>query len=205
MNNIAKRFFKNITPLAVLLLAGIICCIAEIVILFFSADHGGLASGVLGMWATGMYLVFLSDRYLLKKAGFKRTVITELVVIALLPLAYLYINKSITIYIDTTKSWYAIIYSNDGLTKEQIPSSGLFNHALKVKNDSIIYLHSSLLKNKDVSVAIPAGWDGFKVEYLDTVINSDKISIELRSSSIPNAHGTNKLSQFISNISRQSK
>ncbi len=184
MTSTIRRLFKNITPLFVLTIVGIILCIASIAILLLSKDQGELATGVLAMWAFGLYLIFLIDRFLIKKMGLKRAIIIEVVFLTLLPFVYLYLNKDTRIYIDADKPYFIIVYSSTGLTKNQIPSTGLFDHSITFKNDSIVNLNYSLLNDNDVYVLEPKSWYGYKTKYLDTVINSSKFKIEMRSNDI---------------------
>jgi hypothetical protein len=184
MTSTIKRLFKNITPLFVLTIVGIILCLVNIAILLLSKDQGELATGVLAMWAFGLYLIFLVDRFLIKKAGLKKVIITEVTFLVLLPFIYLYLNKDSKIYVDTERPYFIIVYSNNGLTKKQIPSTGLFDHTVTFKNDSVINLNYSLLNDHNIYVLQPKSWGGYKAKYLDTIINSNKLKIEMRSNDI---------------------
>jgi hypothetical protein len=136
------------------------------------------------MWALGLYIFFLLDRYFVKKVGYKKVIVMEIIFLLLLPFIYLYLGKDTRIYIDTDKSYFILVY-NKGLTKKQIPSSGLFDHAIRFKNDSIVHLDFSLFDDNNVHVLEPKSWGGFKAKYLDTIINSNKMDIEMRSNDLP--------------------
>ena len=151
-----------------------------------SRDQGELATGVLAMWALGLYLIFLVDRFLIKKAGLKRGIIIEIAFLIFLPFVYLYLNKDTKIYVETKRPYFIIVYSTNGLTKKQIPSTGLFDHTITFKNDSIINLNFSLLNDDNIYVLEPKNWGGHKAKYLDTTINSIKLKIEMRSTDISN-------------------
>jgi hypothetical protein len=184
MTSTIRRLLKNITPLFVLTIVGIVLCLVNIAILLLSKYQGELATGVLAMWALGLYLIFLVDRFLIKMTGLKRVVIIEVVFLTLLPFIYLYLNKDTKIYVDTERPYFIIVYSKHGLTKKQIPSAGLFDHSITFKNDSIINLNYSLLADDNIYVLEPKSWGGYKAKYLDTTINSNKVKIEMRSNNI---------------------
>ena len=136
------------------------------------------------MWGLGFYVVFLIDRFLIRKAGYKKAIIVEILFLIFLPFIFLYLNKDTRIYIDTEKSYFVLVYQSKGLTKKQIPSIGLFDHAITFKNDSIINLDYSLLNDNSVHVLEPKNWGGYKAKYLDTIINLKKVKIEMRSNDI---------------------
>ncbi len=180
-----KKLLNNITPLSVLTIVGIILCISEIVILLLSKDNGELATGLLSALAFLFYIIFILDRALISRMKYKDVIIGEIIFLLLLPFIYLYINKDYKIKIETTKQYFIILHDNKGLRKEQIPSSGLFDHSITFKNDSVINLNSTLLNDNDVRLVEPKGWGGWNRKEFDTIVNSNKIKLEIYSNNIP--------------------
>ena len=133
------------------------------------------------MWALGLFVIFLIDRFLVKKTGYKKAIVMEIIFLLLVPFIYLYSNKDTRININTEKPYFILVYGSNGLTKKQIPSSGLFDHAITIKSDSVINLNYDLLYDNAIKVIEPKAWNGFSTNELDTVINSQKVKIEMRS------------------------
>ena len=152
--------------------------------MLFSTDQGELATAVIGMWALGLYIILLFDRYLIRKISYKKLVAFQIVFLLLLPLLCLYVTKDIRINIETNKPYFIVVYSNKGLTKEDIPKKGLFDKSLTLRNDSVIFLNYSLKESEKFYVVEPNSWKGYKSKYLDTVINLNKVTIEVRSNDL---------------------
>ena len=180
-----KKLFRKITPFFVLTVVGLIATVVEILILFLSTnDKGGLGTGLLSILAILLYSFLLFDRYLIRKIEYKKIVITEVLLLFILPFLYLYINRETKVYIETYRSYYILVYSENGINKEQIKASGLFDHTLKIKNDSIIRLKYSLYNDKNFVVIEPKNWGGHSIKYLDTLINTKQIKIEMYSNNL---------------------
>ena len=92
----------------------------------------------------------------------------------------MYLNKTTKIRVDTSEEYFIVLHNNKGLKKEQVPSSGLFNRSLTIKNQTVINLHSTLLNDNEFIVTTPNTWnDGEGNLYFDTIINSKKESYHL--------------------------
>src|SRR4051812_26857110 len=139
-----NKHLKNITPLFVLTVVGLIFCLGEIAILLGSSDKGELATGLLSILALVLFLLFFIDRFLIRKLSFQKVVVGEIIFILIVPLFYLYLNKRTNIIVDTSKQYFVLLYDKNGLDKKQIPSSGIFNHSITFKNSSIINLNYTL-------------------------------------------------------------
>jgi hypothetical protein len=175
-----RKFFVNITPVFVISLIGLILCVGEILILLLSKDQGELATGVLSIVALFLFAVLLFDRYLVTKIRLRKIIVGELIIFLLIPFLFMYLNKKTRIHIDTNEEYYILVYNENGLTKEQIPSKGLFNRGITIHNQTTINLHSSLLKDNEILVETLKGWrDGETNMYFDTTINSKKVTYQM--------------------------
>jgi hypothetical protein len=172
--------FTNITPLFIISVLGVILCIGETMVLLFSKDNGEFATGILCVLALVLYGIILIDRNLVKRIKLKRLILFELVFILFLPLPFMYFNKTTKIRVETAQEYFIVIYNDNGIRKEQIPSSGFFNRSLTIKNQNIINLHSTLHHDKEVIIATPKSWnDGDGSIYFDTIINFKKESYQI--------------------------
>ena len=96
----------------------------------------------------------------------------------------LYISRETKIVIETQQPYYVLVYSDKGISIDKIKSSGLFDHSLTLKNDNIIRLKYDLLNENNFSVIAPTNWSGHKTKHLDTIVNFQKIKIEMYSNNL---------------------
>lgn len=174
-----KLPIKNITPLFILTIIGMLFCVAEITILLLSRDKGELATGLLTILGLLLLVLLLIDRFLIKKVVIKKVIITEVVLIISALFFYLHFNKKTQIRIETTKQYFVLLYDKNGLSKKQIPVSGLFDHSITINGDSIVNLNYTLLYEKEVEVIEPKNWGGhFKMNF-DTLLKGNPFKIEM--------------------------
>lgn len=92
------------------------------------------------------------------------------------------------------------MYSDDGITKSDFKSNGLFDHSLTINNDSIIRLQSSLYNDKRFIVIEPKSWGGYKGKRLDTIINSRQFKIEIYSNDLSDKTRDSIFKKILSSI-----
>lgn len=180
-----KKLFRKITPFFVLTVVGLTATVIEILILFLTTnDKGGLGTGLLLILAIILFCLLLFDRYLIEKFEYKKIIILELILLIILPFAFLYFNQETKLRIEINRPYYILVYSDDGINKSEFKLNGLFDHSLTINNDSIIRLKSSLYDDKQFVVIEPTAWGGYSVKRLDTIINSKQFKIEIYSNDL---------------------
>ena len=179
-----RKLFIKITPFFILTLLGLIATMVEIVLLLLSKDKGELATGILLILVIIFSSFLLLDRYLIKKFDYKKIILSEIIVLLILPFLVLYTSRETKIVIETQQPYYILVYSDKGISKDKIKSSGLFDHSLTLKNDNIIRLKYDLLNENNFSVIAPTNWNGHKTKRLDTIVNFQKIKIEMYSNNL---------------------
>ena len=85
-----RRIFIKITPFFILTLLGLIATIVEIVLLLLSKDKGELATGILLILVIIFSSFLLLDRYLIKKFEYKKIILSEIIVLLILPFLVLF-------------------------------------------------------------------------------------------------------------------
>lgn len=176
-----RNFFTNITPLFLLTFIGLILCLCEMLILFFEHDHGGLAQGMLSLLATTLFVIFKADRFLVKKLKYKTLMLIEIGLLLISSILYLYFNNEITINVKTRNQYLVVLFDNKGISKNQIPLNSIFDRSLTISTDSILNLNYKLIEDYK-AVKIYPNWDiCHSAHEFDTIINSEKIHIEMYS------------------------
>ncbi len=178
-----RKLFNKITPFFILTFLGLIASIIEIVIILISKDKGELATGILLVIAILLCSFLLIDRYLIKKFDCKKIILSEIIVLLFSPFIVLYTCRETKIIIETKQPYFVLVYSDKGISKEKIKSSGLFDNSLTLKKEIIIRLKYDLLNEKNFSVN-PSIWNSHKKKVLDTIVNFKIIKIEMYSNNL---------------------
>ena len=195
-----KNLFRKITPVSILTSVGLTATIVSIIVLLISQDKGELGTGLLSIVALILYFCYLIDRYLVKKVSYRKLILTELILILLFPVLYLCLHKETKLYIETNRPYYILVYSDVGITKEQIKRKGLADHCMTIKKDSIIFLNYNLYNDKNFIVIDPKNWNGHKAKRLDTIINAKRIIIEMYSNHVTNEVRDSIFKKNVTNI-----
>ncbi len=179
MNIWLKEKLLRTSPFWVLAAVGLVFCSIEILILLREPDRGGLGTGLLSMAWCLFFGIYVFDKYLRKKYPFRNVVIGESILVVIVPFFFLYTNRKTEIRVGTSKPYFVVLYDKRGLTKEQIPSSGIFGHAITFNYDEPIVLEYSLSEDRDVRIIGPKAWGGHFSKCFDTVVNNKSIGFQL--------------------------
>lgn len=185
-----KKHFVKLTPLFFVAGAGAILSAVGLAYAWFNFDdHGGLGSGMFAMLLLMFCSVFVLDRYLVGKYAFKGVVIGEAIVLVVLPILYLFLNKETDVIVKTEHQYVAVLYTDGGLCKEQIPRSGLFDRKIEVGGDSLLRLDIGLLHEDGFGVTTPRNWGGYSQKSLDTIIARKPYRLHLYYNNVSDEEG----------------
>ncbi len=126
-----------------------------------------------------LVVVLLIDRLIASRIGYGILFFTELAILGLLFLFYTYANRSIEIRIETSKSFFLVIYDKSGLRKSDIPKISLFQRAMVKNIDSVIHIHESLAN--EVEIQRPSGWgtSGYSSRSESASMKSGDVTIQI--------------------------
>jgi hypothetical protein len=174
-----SKFFKKLTPLSAVCTVGLILCVAEMINLFFSEKNsGGLATGVLGFITLLLLILIAIDRYLIERTNYKLLIILEIIFIILASFSYAFINRRILIYVETHKNYFVVLSDKYGKKKSDFQFRGIIDQNVTIRND-LIRINSAFLDNPSTEIVPP--WGGSYNAYLDTIIHSERVKMQLYS------------------------
>lgn len=169
-----QKFFQKITPVFIVSLVGIIYLIAQIFII-------GLDYNILAYILIFIILIsfaFAIDRLLSTKIAYKKLFVFELLFLIICLFWYLYSSSYTMINIETSKPYFLVVYDNNGLKKNDIPTEGVFNKSITITSDTTVHISKSL--EYDAQINPPKAWkysySSFKKE---ARVNGENVVIEI--------------------------
>ena len=169
-----KCFFRNITPVFVVALLGILFLMVQ----FFISGKDYNIFAYLFVYIVLLCLLLSIDRYLVSKIAYKKLFIAEIALIVCATFWYIFSAGYAEVKIDTTKPYFFIVYDDGGLKKSEMPSAGLFKTSIRLNAESAVRLNYSL-KNETL-IDPPPSWNyDYLTNVWDTVVGSNKIELQL--------------------------
>lgn len=169
-----KSLLVKPTPLLAVCLIGIIYLLIQ----FFLSKSDYNIIAYLIIFIVFLVIGIVVDRLLISQISYIKLFIGEGIFLIVASLWYVYSTSYTEINVETSKPYFFVLYSEDGLKKKDIPSKGLFSKSILVKSDSNVYVHYDLYNKAQINP--PQSWKyNFSSNAIDTTINSKKVVMQV--------------------------
>lgn len=169
-----SALLHKITPLYAVCVIGIIYLLIQ----FFTSGRDYNIFAYLIIFIIFLAIGIAADRFLVNHIAYKKLFIGESILLVIAIVWYSYSSGYTAINIETTKPYFFVLYSNEGLKKKDIPAKGLFSKSIVIKSDETIELNYELYNSAQVNP--PESWNySFSSLGIDSSINGAKAILQI--------------------------
>lgn len=165
---IIKNLFYPVTLLTVIVLFCIILTIQALIIALTNDHTAAIYIAVLAPITLLVTLIYLVDRWLVKKVKYYQLMLGEIIIALFIAYAYLNPNSethSVTeINFYTNQDFILIIFDANENSISKFTPKGTFGKKLDIYHTNIIHLDSTISLRKDLRINTPKQWQRFTTD-----------------------------------------
>lgn len=165
---IIKNLFYPVTLLTVIVLFSIILTVQALIIALTNDHTAAIYLAVLAPITLLATLIYLVDRWLIKKVKYYQLMLGEIIIALFIAYAYLNPNSekhsATEINFYTDRDFILIIFDAKENSISKFTDKGNFGKKLDIYQTNIIHLDSTISLRKDLRINTPEQWQRFSTD-----------------------------------------